>query len=95
AVRYGIDECQYGHDEIAEYRRASVTATPPRAVTRTVVTTFGDDFATADLEFVPDGSDVVGRQSQTWVRVDDGWRVTSAHVSWLSGEGPEPFVPRD
>ncbi|HKY17137.1 MAG TPA: AtzH-like domain-containing protein, partial [Microthrixaceae bacterium] len=47
AVRYGIDECQYGHDEIAEYRRASVTATPPRAVTRTVVTTFGDDFATA------------------------------------------------
>ena len=41
-----------------------------------------------DTEFVPDGSDAVGRQSQTWVRSDVGWRVVSAHVSWLGGRGP-------
>ncbi|MEI7977098.1 MAG: AtzH-like domain-containing protein, partial [Betaproteobacteria bacterium] len=23
-----------------------------------------------------------GRQSQTWIRTADGWRIVSAHVSW-------------
>jgi hypothetical protein len=89
AVRYGIDECQYGHDEIAAYRRGSSMATPPRQVTRTSIVTYGDDVATADIEFVVDGNGDVGRQSQTWVRFASGWRVTSAHVSWLGGRpGP-------
>jgi len=87
-VRYGIDECLYGFDEVAEYRRSQAQATPPRTLRRTVITTYGESFATADTEFLPTGSDAVGRQSQTWVRTLAGWRVTSAHVSWLSGRGP-------
>ena len=54
-----------------------------------MITTFGDDVATADTEFLPHGSDAVGRQSQTWIRVRRRWRVaSSAHVSWLGGRRP-------
>lgn len=88
AVRYGVDELQYGHDAIAEFRRAHGSASSPRRLRNTVVTTFGPDVATVDTEFLPDGSDAVGRQSQTWVRTGDGWRVASAHVSWLGGRAP-------
>jgi AtzH-like len=87
-VRYGIDDAQYGHEELAAFRRSQALATPPRELVRTVVTTFGRDFAVADTEFVPTGSDAIGRQSQTWVRTDAGWRVVSAHVSWLGGRAP-------
>jgi ketosteroid isomerase-like protein len=87
-VRYGIDEQHVGHADIAAYRRTQAMATPPRQLRNTIITTFGTDVATADTEFVPDGSDVVGRQSQTWIRTADGWRVASAHVSWLSGTRP-------
>jgi hypothetical protein len=87
-LRYGIDEIHHGHRAIAGFRRSQAVATPPRRLRNTVVTTFGDSVATVDTEFLPDGSDAVGRQSQTWLRTDDGWRVTSAHVSWLGGRGP-------
>jgi hypothetical protein len=87
-IRYGIDEMQHGHDEIAAYRRSSEIAAPPRELRNTVITTFGRDTAVANTEFVPVGSDAVGRQSQTWVRTDDGWRIASAHVSWLGGRAP-------
>ena len=54
-----------------------------------MITTFGRDFATAMTEFTRPaiGSARIGRQSQTWVRFDDGrWRVVAAHVSVI----PEP-----
>ena len=87
-VRYGIDDAQYGHAELAEFRRTQAIATPPRELRRTVITTFGRDFAVANTEFVPNGSDAVGRQSQTWLRTGAGWKVVSAHVSWLGGRAP-------
>lgn len=87
-VRYGIDEQHLGHADIAAYRRTQAMATPPRRLRSTVITTFGTDLATADTEFVPEGSDAVGRQSQTWIRTDAGWRVASAHVSWHGGRRP-------
>ncbi len=87
-VRYGIDESHHGHGDIAAYRRTQAVATPPRDLRGTVITTFDDDVAVVDTEFLPHGSDAVGRQSQTWIRTDAGWRVASAHVSWLSGQRP-------
>ncbi len=88
AVRLGIDEELYGFDAIAGYRRSQAQATPPRSLRNTVITTYGDTLATADTEFLPRGSDAVGRQSQTWLRTPEGWRVASAHVSWSSGVRP-------
>jgi hypothetical protein len=82
-LRYGATENLYGHDAIAAFRSARSPAGLARTVTRTVVTTFGADFATANIEFERAGGAVRGRQSQTWVRMPEGWRVVAAHVSLL------------
>ena len=57
---------------------------PPRVLQNTVITTYGTDFATANTEFVREGSASIGRQSQTWIRTSDGWRVAAAHVSMMA-----------
>lgn len=83
-VRFGISENHYGADAIRAYRQAFVhPANMPRQLRNLVITTYGENFATADVEFLRDG-DPLGRQSQTWVRFPAGWRVVSAHVSMLA-----------
>ena len=54
-----------------------------REIRRRVITTFGRDFATANIEFVRTAP-AIGRQSQTWVRTPAGWRVVAAHVSVIA-----------
>ncbi len=83
-LRYGAGENLYGHAAIAGFRAGRPAVGLQREVLRTVVTTFGRDFATANIEFRRAGSDRTGRQSQTWVRTDQGWRVVAAHVSLLA-----------
>lgn len=80
SVRYGRAENLYGHAEIAAYRTSRKTKIE-RSYPRTVVTTFGLDFAIAWTETRIKGSTALGRQSQTWVRTDQGWRIVAAHVS--------------
>ena len=82
-LRYGIAENLYGYEAIAAFRSARPSAGLARRLSRTVITTYGTDLATANTEFHRDGSDRVGRQSQSWVRMPDGWRVVSAHVSLM------------
>jgi Protein of unknown function (DUF3225) len=79
-VRYGRAENLYGHAEIAAYRTSRKTKIE-RSYPRTVITTFGRDFAIAWTETCLKGSAALGRQSQTWVRSDRGWRIVAAHVS--------------
>ncbi len=83
AVRYGIAENLHGAEEIRAWRRRRPGAPPPRAVIRQVITAYGDDVATVDISFRPQGSDRIGRQSQTWIRLPEGWRIATAHISWL------------
>ncbi|MDO8903844.1 oxalurate catabolism protein HpxZ [Hydrogenophaga sp.] len=83
-LRYGATENLYGYDAICEFRASRPSAGLTRTLGRTVITTYGCDFATANTEFVRAGSDRTGRQSQTWLRTPDGWRVVSAHVSLLA-----------
>lgn len=86
-LRYGVQELLYSHAEIAEFRRARGPIDQRRALKNTRITTFGRDFATANTEFVPEGTaraGQTGRQSQTWIRTDDGWRIVSAHVSFIA-----------
>ena len=80
-LRYGAGENLYGYDEIAAFRSARPARGLEREVSRTVITTFGRDFATANIEFRRAGDPRTGRQSQTWVRMPEGWRVVAAHVS--------------
>lgn len=80
-LRYGGGENLYGHHAIAAFRSARPSAGLARTVVRRVITTYGTSTATANIEFVRDGSARVGRQSQTWVKMPEGWRVVAAHVS--------------
>ena len=80
-LRYGVGERLYGYDAIAAFRQARTGGSPRRVLANTIITTFGHDFATANTEFRRAGEARIGRQSQTWVRTANGWRIVSAHVS--------------
>ena len=83
-LRYGIGENLYGHAAIAAFRGARPSQGLERARQNTVITTYGRDFATANTEFTRAATTRIGRQSQTWLRTDAGWRVVAAHVSLMA-----------
>lgn len=80
-IRYGIAENLYGYGEIKAFRAGRSPAGLARELDRTVITTYGRDMATANTLFRRGGR--LGRQSQTWARTPEGWRVVSAHVSLM------------
>jgi hypothetical protein len=82
-LRFGADENLYGYGEIQAFRAGRSSQGLERTLLRTVISTYGHDFATANIEFQRAGSIETGRQSQTWVRLPEGWRVVAAHVSLL------------
>jgi len=84
-MRFGVTENLYGHDELEAFRKARPSTNLVRRVTRLEIVSFGRDFASITLEFERDTpqSVVRGRQSQVWVRLPQGWRIVSAHVSLL------------
>ena len=82
-LRYGPTENLYGHEQIAGFRAGRSPVNLERTVLKRVITTFGDAFATANLEFRRPPGTRIGRQSQTWMRTPAGWKVVAAHVSYL------------
>lgn len=87
-LRYGVAENLHGIAEIQAFRNARSPLNLARDLSRTVITTFGRDFATANTEFHRHGSTDHGRQSQTWVRMAEGWRIVAAHVSFMKKAQP-------
>lgn len=81
-VRYGPKEALYGREEILAFRQGRPSVGLDRTRVRTVITTFGTDFGTAFTEFERPGVARMGRQSQSWARFPEGWRVVAAHVSF-------------
>ena len=83
-VRYGTRdiERQYGHAEIAEFRTKRGVVNAERTLQNRRITTFGRDFGIANTEFRSPSSDRIGRQSQTWMRTTNGWKIVGAHVSY-------------
>jgi ketosteroid isomerase-like protein len=92
-VRLGVAENLYGFDQIAAYRLGRAGGSPSRTRLRTQITTFGDALAIAHVEFQRDGSDRIGRQSQTWIRTANGWKVASAHVSLMQPGVDQRLAP--
>jgi hypothetical protein len=82
-LRYGITENLYGYEAIAAFRSGRPSVGLARTTRNTVITTYGEDFATTNIEFLRPPGTRIGRQSQTWVRMPEGWRVVSAHVSYM------------
>ncbi len=81
-IRYGGQEILYGHEEIAAFRAARAPVGLLRTISRTVITTYGHEFAVASTLFHrPTAPGKVGRQMQSWVKFPDGWHVVAAHVS--------------
>jgi hypothetical protein len=83
-VRYGVHENLIGINAIRAFRNARSPVGLVRTLSNTVITTYGRDFATVMTEFQREGSERKGRQSQTWVRFPEGWRVVAAHVSLMA-----------
>jgi 1-carboxybiuret hydrolase subunit AtzH-like protein len=83
-IRYGQAENLYGYKEIEGFRANARPLNPPRTLSRTVITTYGRDFAVAStLTYRANQPGKVGRQMQSWVRFPDGWHVVAAHVSTI------------
>jgi ketosteroid isomerase-like protein len=80
-IRYGVAEVLKGKAAISAFRRDRALADLDRNLTDVVITTYGDDLATAFCEYRRTGSGRRGRQSQTWLRTSEGWRIAAAHVS--------------
>jgi hypothetical protein len=91
-IRYALNENGYGFAAIHAHR----VARPPgpgikEKRVRLEILTLGHDLATVNLEFKVRGDDLVGRQSQTWVRFPGlGWKVIAAHVSTMNDTGGSP-----
>jgi hypothetical protein len=83
-IRYGATENLYGYAEIAAFRAGRSPVALGRTLSKTVITTYGRDFAVASTLYErPSAPGRIGRQMQTWVRFPEGWRVVAAHVSLM------------
>jgi hypothetical protein len=82
-LRYGAGENLYGFQAIQDFRNARPSVGLERSIAATSITTFGSDFAVANVEFTRSTTTRIGRQTQTWVRLPEGWRVVAAHVSLM------------
>ena len=83
-IRYGGSENLYGYSEIAAFRAARSSLGLARALSRTIISSYGRDCAVAStLYHRANAPGKVGRQMQTWVRFTEGWRVVAAHVSMI------------
>jgi hypothetical protein len=90
SLRFGVAESLYGAEEILAFRKTRPVVYLARKVFNTKVVTFGDDCAIVTMEFLRDVAGIRrhGRQSQTWRKLPEGWKVVSAHVSLV----PEFFM---
>jgi hypothetical protein len=90
-IRYGATENLYGYAEIRSFRAARSPVGVGRTISRTVITTFGREFAVASTLYQrPSAPGKVGRQMQTWVKFPEGWRVVAAHVSLIDPPKEKP-----
>lgn len=85
-VRYGTAEHGYGIEAIRAWRRQYAGVHPQRQLRNTVITALGRDAAAVSTEFFVPGDSAIGRQTQVWARLAEGWRIVAAHVSVVNAE---------
>lgn len=83
-LRYGAGENLRGYEAIKAFRLVRPSKGLERDLVNTVITTYGRDYATANTEFTRQGETRIGRQSHTWLRLPEGWRIVAAHVSLIA-----------
>jgi ketosteroid isomerase-like protein len=87
ALRFGVRENLYGADEIEAFRKARPPLGLDRKMINVQIVTFGSDCAVVTLEFLRQQHH--GRQSQVWRKFEEGWKIVSAHVSFMYQTYPE------
>ena len=80
-LRYGPNGTLVSHAALSAFRRSQDIGAWERTLKDTYIVTFGRDFAVANTESTRSTTDGINRQSQAWVRMPEGWRIVSAHVS--------------
>ncbi len=82
-LRFGARENLNGFEAIKAFRAARPGVGLSREILECHIVAFGTSAGVANITFRRATEPRVGRQSQTWVRFAQGWRVVSAHVSWM------------
>ena len=82
-TRYGIADRQWGMAQLVAFRAATSLPSFTRSLLHPRITTYGDDMAVAQVEFVRTDTPLRGFQTQTWVRMLEGWKIVAAHVSMI------------
>ena len=82
-LRYGARENLFGYEAIKAFRAARPGVGLVREIVDRHIVTYGDTLGVANVTFMRLGETRIGRQSQTWIKFAEGWRVVSAHVSWM------------
>lgn len=85
-VRFGYSENLFGHNAIVQFRGTKWLAAAKRRVASVVITTVGNDCAATSVLF--ERGEAFTRQTQTWARFPEGWRIVAAHVSALKKSAP-------
>jgi ketosteroid isomerase-like protein len=83
-IRFGVAEEQYGYPAIEEWRRTATPVPTDRRLVRHDIIVLTPDTAVIACEFAQGSDRETGRQSQVWVRTDEGWLIAHAHVSVVS-----------
>jgi ketosteroid isomerase-like protein len=80
-VRFGIRDMQFGSVELLAWRAGAPAIDPRRRCLSRTVLALAPTVVAVDIVFRDGDEPLTGRQSQTWVRTADGWRIARAHVS--------------
>jgi len=80
-LRFGIADMQSGYDEVVAWRAVAVPVPASRTIIERTVLEIAAGVVAVDLTFRNGAEPFIGRQSQTWVEHESGWRIVRAHVS--------------
>lgn len=90
-VRFGASSNQRGIDEIRAFRSARGPHGAKIHCYDVKVTAFGPDVAAVNALFRRgDRADHIGRWSQVWIRMPDGWCIAAAHASEIADPDAQP-----
>lgn len=82
-TRIGMSENLYGYDDIIRYCESRKHGLS-KDVRHLQILTLDENTAVTNVEYARAGTDKIGRQSQTWYKFPEGWKIISAHVSWMA-----------
>ncbi|MFM2486173.1 oxalurate catabolism protein HpxZ [Celerinatantimonas yamalensis] len=84
-VRLGGKENLFGYSQIQAFRQGRASRGLDRTIEQISIVAFGSEMACAHVIFSRRG-EPLGRQTQTWVKLEGVWRVVSAHVSAMMSD---------